>query len=313
MLLHLQPTDGSTPLRVIAVDPGRVAIVTCGEWVCGEEGAPRWSSWRLTRSQFHAEAGYKSAQRSREHWNLEVADAHAALAGVSVRTASLAKFNAYLDVLETHLDALWENRCHTRWMRLDFASKRRARMSREGFWRKVRAGRDSDGTVGVSTVVAYGDGSFSSSAGGAAAAPTSAMRTSCVAVFGAHAVKKVGEFYSSAKHAVAPDGSVCGKFLQDVIDERVGHCKRARSGPPPRGAARRVVVRGMKRCPTCSIFEDRDANACRNMLCAYWASERGQPRPAYLRPPSLTPDTPSGGAGGVSGRPPAYTRSARPK
>lgn len=108
-------------LRVVSVDPGRVAIVTCGEWVTDSSAPnapPRWVSWRLSRSQFYAETGYEAAMRQRQRWNLEVAEAHAALATVSVRTGSLERFDQYLSTLETHLEALWRNREHTRWMRL---------------------------------------------------------------------------------------------------------------------------------------------------------------------------------------------------
>ena len=205
-------------------------------------------------------------------------------------------------------------------------------MAREGFWRTLRAGRAEDGTLGLAPVIAYGDASFASSGRGGMAAPTSAMRTSAKAVCGAHAVVDVDEFYTSAKHALTPAGEVCGEFLSDVVDERVGHSKRVRRDPSPRGAAGRVPARGVKRCPTCFTFADRDANAARNsewpttttvsqrprssrpphpaVLCAYWAKELGQPRPGYLRDPHvLTPGT----MGGVSGRPPVYIRSERPQ
>lgn len=122
--------------------------------------------------------------------------------------------------------------------------------SREGFWRRVKAGRECDGTRGVPTVVAYGDGSFSSSGKGAMAAPTSAMRRSCVAVFGAPTVVTVGEYNTSQKHALTPSGEVCGEYLSDVVDMRVGHAKRARcggSGGANRSATSGVVVRGLKR------------------------------------------------------------------
>ena len=120
MLKQLNPADGSPRIRVVACDPGRVAIVTCGEWVCGPDdgGVPRWRTWRLSRSEFYQRTGHAQAQRSRSLWNLEVAEAHAALAGVSVRTGSLERFDAYIEVLETHLEDLWINRQHSRWMRL---------------------------------------------------------------------------------------------------------------------------------------------------------------------------------------------------
>ena len=277
---------GAQRLRVVAVDPGRVAIVTCGEWVVDASGKPRWASWQLTRSQFYAETGYQGAMRKRSLWNLEVAEAHAALATVSVRTSRMPQFDAYLRVLETHLEDLWANREHTCWMRLvrapllvlgcgdwgggaaprggcggtaphrppphpqDFAGKRAAMKSREGFWRRVRAGRACDGTLGIAPTIAYGDAGFSSSGKGGMAAPTSAMRRSCVAVLGRDSVVAVDEFSTTAKHATTPDGRVCGEFLSDVIDQRVGHCKRASccgSGATPRRAASGVVSRGLKR------------------------------------------------------------------
>ena len=104
---------------MIAVDPGRVAIATCGEWVTDKvTGRPRWATWRLSRSEFYAKTGYTESMHKRSLWNLEVADAHAALATVSVRTGRLDRFDAFLAVVETHLDDLWTNREHSRWMRL---------------------------------------------------------------------------------------------------------------------------------------------------------------------------------------------------
>ena len=351
-LLLARATATSPRLRVIAVDPGRVAIVTCGEWVTDKvTGRPRWATWRLSRSEFYAKTGYHESMRKRSLWNLEVADAHAALATVSVRTGRLDRFDAFLAVVETHLDDLWTNREHSRWMRLvrappppcgqqharvrscarascpqpppppayasplpphappqDFRAKRAATKCREGFWRLVTGGRDDDGTRGVDPVFAYGDAGFASSGKGGMAAPTSAMRRSCVAVNGRSKVVAVDEFNSTAKHAVTPDGSVCGRYLSDVVDQRVGHCKRARccgSGTPPRGAASGVLSRGLKRCPTCFIFEDRDANACRNILAAFWSSREGRGRPGYLRDTHVPAPGPMGGA---AGRPAAYTR-----
>ena len=311
MIALLHPTNGSPRVRVVACDPGRVAIATCGEWVLDQAtGLPRWASWRLSRSEFYHATGYRAAMRRRSLWNLEVATAHAALATVSVRTSRVGHFDAYLRVLETHLEDLWANRQHSRWMRLvrvcgsgsgcwlgvpaphapwlpstrvtmpysypccsaqaaarqlrlthppppappayqDFTCKRAALMCREGFWRRVRAGRACDGTLGLAPIVAYGDAGFASSGKGGMAAPTSAMRRSCVAVFGHASVVAVDEYNTTAKHAVTPLGGVCGAYLADVIDQRVGHCKRARccgSGAPPRGAAGGVKARGLKRC-----------------------------------------------------------------
>ena len=211
--------------------------------------------------------------------------------------------------------------------------------SREGHWRRVKAGRECDGTRGVPTVIAYGDGSFASSAKGAMAAPTSALRRSCVAVFGAANVVVVGEYFTSQKHASTPKGAVCGEFLQDVVDKRVGHAKRAScggSGGALRSATSGVVVRGLKRCvtwggdacraantegsptphastggrcPTCHQFEDRDANACRSLLAVFWSQREGRARPQYLRPPAEDQrQKPQRGAGVAAGRPVAYNR-----
>ena len=164
-----------------------------------------------------------------------------------------------------------------------FRSKRAALIAREGFWRTVKCGLAEDGTHRVTPVIAYGDAGFASSAKGAAAAPTTGMRKSCVAVFGAYNVVAIDEYFTSAKHALKHDGTVCGKFLSDVIETRSGHAKRdaakraihdhhphscvgSSNNTNARIPAKQFAVRGLKRCPRCSDFVDRDVNACKNML-----------------------------------------------
>ena len=75
------------------------------------------------------------------------------------------------------------------WAREEFKTWVAKARALDGFWARIRAGRQDDGTAGVAPFIAYGDAGFRSSARGNRPAPTTSLYASCVAVNGRDAVR----------------------------------------------------------------------------------------------------------------------------
>lgn len=294
MAARLYHTPG---VRTIAVDPGHrstraveiltplVALDGFGNPLPRNPHEPlRTRVWNYSRAQRRHEA--KAARTTRRYagWNSLASVEHAALAGVTHRTANHESFDNYLAVLARHGPRLWELRSHKRWVRERFRSWRAYQRSELGFWRRVCHGLPQDGTTGMESVttIAYGDADIGQPGRGGGGSSRS-MRGPCEAVFGKRRVVGVDEFLTSQRC------HVCTEQLHTVVDMRPGHWLRHATQPtlssPSRRPRKGDVVWGLKCCTSSSCsrrFHDRDTNAALNILCAFLARHRREERPPYL-------------------------------
>ena len=262
------PAAAADTTTVLAIDPGRSTLMHgVARHADGSE-----TTHTLTRRAWYNAAGKPRADARRARWNLEVAEAHAALSDVSPKTARLGDFLVYLAVVRTHYAALWAHKLHVRWRREDlrFHRLKHAAMDRWLAGVKRQLGGDD-------VKVAYGAAVFAATGRGEEApAPTAFQYKRLLLAFGQQNVTLVNEDFTT-KCCAACGARGETTVLQNVFEDRA--------------AAR--PIRGLKRCNAteCCSFRSRDGNAARNILAAFLAAARGAPRPTHL-----CRDTPGGHA-----------------
>ena len=164
---------------VISNDPGLHDIATLAIPKKDEDGAKVINQKDMTfmtfsRRQYYHDSGINRARKHSQKWNNDIRSDLDALSTVSTRGSSLVSFRAFMNVYNTHIDALWEEYTKQRWarqrLRLYGGKKRAFAKFFNRLEKKVRQITNKD------IVIAYGAGRAVAKKGSIAALSTRASR-----------------------------------------------------------------------------------------------------------------------------------------
>lgn len=160
-------TMNLTGKRVLGVDPGRSNIL----FVAEETAPSKFKHYRLTRKQYYTEAGIFKARDQAQSWhNHNIKEELASLANVSSKSASLEKFQAYLQVVFSTRDALWNEYSKKRWLQQRLRLYGGKKRVFSNFLNKID---------GENTVLAFGSAKFAPGGKNEVSVPTSRAYKEC--------------------------------------------------------------------------------------------------------------------------------------
>ena len=215
--------------------------------------------------------------------------------GVTPKTASSARFAAYMCVFDATRHGILREKMKKRWGNAAFRSWRAGKVCLSGFVGKAFTGTLEHGTYRMTGVhLAYGDAKFSSTFKGTHTAPTTALFKAIVAAShvdtrAGHGVGPQTEWGSSA------DCGGCGEVLSHVrtttlaprMQAKVTEWEAAGKGEAPWWMLC-PEIRGLHYCNniTCpnpeARVKDRDPQASDNIMQVHVALMLGGPIPANL-------------------------------
>jgi hypothetical protein len=245
--------------RVIAVDPGRRAIVTSVELL--SDGTRKHA--RFTRKQFYAESHANKNIEKRQRWRASFELHHPGvleqLALVSSKTVSRERFDVFLLNKLEHDPVRWTEVGKRRTSLIVMDSYIHRRKALDHFWKRTTAPVEVV-TPPRKVVIAYGDGAFPSGGRGERSVPKKSVKTSARAF--AYRVVDVDEFRTTVMCADCGERTVAVKQL-------VRGRRRQVMG------VRRCTSNACRKCP----LKARDRAAAYNILKCFTEPER----PHYLR------------------------------
>lgn len=235
-----QPMKGD---RQLGADPGRVHLLTLVEM----DDSGKYKTYRLSRSQYYAEAGFTRAQQRSQVWQSRIQPVLVQRATLSSKATSLAAFLAFLDLCRDTDETLWGEFLKRRWAR----QRLRTYAGKSSCLERFLASLD-DGS-GRRVVIGYGDAAVACTGRGERSVPMKDMYRRCARRYETVAID---EFRTSKVH-----------WQTDEVMRKVETRYRYRD-KDGRVKVQRVEVRGLRWCSSTSggKFVDRDVNAALNML-----------------------------------------------
>jgi hypothetical protein len=231
--------------RVLGCDPGRTVILQMVE----ELPDGTFKSYRLTRSQYYQESGIFQARKRTENWTKPILQDLEALSKASSKGASLQAFNAYLEAIDKHQEALWSEYTKQKWrdqrMRL-YGGKKRAFAK---FLNKLESPDRN-----VETIIAFGSAKFAPGGKGELSVPTTRAFKECSYRF---KIRLTCEFRSTRVY-----------YKDHSLLEKVGKYNKDNK--------KLVAVRGLLWSDSSNVnkFVNRDLNASINILMCAILPER---------------------------------------
>jgi hypothetical protein len=258
--------EGLSYSRVISNDPGRRQIATTVEW--NKDRDDRWvmkpGSKRLTRDEYYNQAGINKRMAKRRKRDLAIAAEADVLKQASIKTSSVAAFEASLLARMVVVEALWKHKLG-RWTSIaDMTGFAARRKTIDRFWRHKVGLEESPQRS--KTVVVFGDGSFPATGKRERAVPRKAMEAAASRF--AMKVVKVREAYTT---------KVCSTCHEPTDEVKMLRWKKSRAGV---WKEMRVVVQELRRCVSnaCSAtsYKSRDEDAAISIFQIFMA---GSDRP----------------------------------
>lgn len=241
-------------VRVVAIDPGRTNMVTALDIVDGEE------VWRvLTRREYYN--SFATQTKTLAAWNARIQDIDQQFGDYSLRTSVSWLREGYIGVYCTQFARLWYERGSKRHARVRLAVASQKRSCLDRFFQSFCIRGQPD------PVVFYGAAHLRShGTRGELAVPVKGVYMACARKF---LTLKVDEYLTTKRH------SVCHMDMHSVRNCR----EVGQGGAETRRERNARDVRGLKFCPKCKLFVNRDRDACRSILHV----GRSLERPQYLR------------------------------
>lgn len=247
-----EPTGGSPAeldqsQRRIAFDPGRHHLLVGHE--VGVDGRDRW--WTLSRGAYYG--AIRGSIKKMAKWESSaLGDVYAEWSATSIRSADPELCAAYRRVYFDNYDRLWAVKLHKRFARERFHIYSRKRSTIDKFF------------IGIMKqdrrrpVILYGGAALRPGGVGELSVPVKRVLQACKRFY---KVIMVNEHLTTKAH------SVCGSYMHPVKNRRASHQDVVKAKP----------IHGIKYCPTCRCFVNRDRDAAKSM---HHASV--DPRPEYL-------------------------------
>lgn len=251
------PTAGSLPphiSRSIGVDLGRKQPVYAAERIYNSNTGEllRITRWPLRSRGYHRARGKLRSDALNAMWRDEpnVAAADAAAAGVSRKSVNPVHHEQWAVVKAAHTEAIMRDGSRPARLREALRSSLATTRTLMEFFRRMLRGRIQDGTLGVPAALFIGGARFTSPC------PTEAAVQAAVRAFAEPreprnrgiVITDLDEFRSTQSC------NSCGSPMWDVIDGRRADTLR--------------VLHGLKWCPLCCVFRERDENASLNHIDA---------------------------------------------
>jgi len=275
--------------RILGVDTGRINLVTTYEQHgnCG-----RHSSFTLTAAGWRDATG-AARRAARSAWLTRgLAAEYAQLARVTPKVATLDEYLGYCAVAQAVRPAILEVTCTRTWANASFSAWRVAQRVRAAFLGRVAAGSVYHGTAGVAATFAWGDGmegTMRPNQRGMAPAPSTALLLAAQAVA---RCRPGGDAVLFPEHRSTKCCAACGTvMLKTWVRSGASKRERQRAARAARRAARAAAAgrphrqprppgewrenHGLRYCPSCCAFRDRDVDAAASIRDAAAACAAG--------------------------------------
>ncbi|KAJ9525112.1 hypothetical protein QJQ45_017326 [Haematococcus lacustris] len=254
----------------LGCDPGKTNMATVAHEERYPSGAVK-SVWQrtLTAGQYYRQSGITQHAKTSKVWMAGIGPQQDALSQVTKHTASLERYQLYVDAVLATWPAMWAELSKPRWSNARFRIYRHKQSTVAKFWAETVKGamvRCNSAETGRPLALAYGSASFSGSGSiGSRGVPVKQMLREACKHFPGRVVM-VHEFRTSRVSSARND---------DVQDE----AEASRWLYPVRSMAKQSRIRGLM-CSTSNVikrsFYNRDVSAALNIRRI--AAGPGRPR-----------------------------------
>jgi hypothetical protein len=289
-LAQLRKDDADDKLAVIGIDPGRHSIVHAAVRLPEDRGI---LSAHLSRTRYYNSSGISATITKTKFWDADIATKWKLLerAKGTLRTPDSASIVAYLEEYVRWMDEWWANGTMRKRAKQAFRTFGGRKRVTDKFFHKLKTDVKT-ALPGHKLAVAYGGATFSPSAKGQVAVPTTQAYKACTRHF---TTFKQNECRTSRQCCFCHhDVESCWtqmkigiKIADDTSDEVVTVSSMGRiqchGQRVPRSDAH-DYQRGLLFCPNCSRYLNRDKSAALN-IAYLWAvtALNNQPMPDMFR------------------------------
>jgi len=172
-----------SPRRVIAIDPGRVNLITAYDTVND-------TYHKLTRGYYYRATGMKARNKRANLRNLEMKGIYDAMSKTPTRSINETDWYNYQKLVARHYDRLWEMNATEKLRREDFKVKRLKEKCLDRFFNRFREGEGEP-------IIAYGAATINPSGKGELAVPVKYVYKKCCQRY---ETEKEDERYSTQMH-----------------------------------------------------------------------------------------------------------------